>query len=182
MNSHIEKSEILVAITWDKEPKMREVRLGGLSAALDARAIGPRAMECRSLDACEALVIFSPFAQEDMDVVEINGIHAQIASRPTGGFGFVPSVDTPGVEILAHGSASWLPGGPIVMDQAEAIYRFEDLYWTEAQGDVENQRVVVGQFGTLEDGVRAAAHASVYFTVDDAGKLICDLDDWPQDE
>ena len=68
------------------------------------------------------------------------------------------------------------------MNQVEAIYKFEDLYWTEAQGDAENQCVVVGQFVTLEDGVRHAVHASVYFTVDEAGMLSCDLDDWPQGE
>ena len=117
-----------------------------------------------------------------MDVVDINGIEAQVATTPTGHFGFVPSVDTPGVEILAISSASWLPGGPAVFDQSETIYRFDNLYWSEARGDAENQCVVVGHFETEELGIRAAALSSVFFSVSANGKLICELDDWPNDE
>jgi hypothetical protein len=81
-----------------------------------------------------------------MDIFEINGIECQVARTPTGGFGFVPNPEVDGVEILATSSASWLSGGPCEMTQEETVYRFQNLYWVQAQGDNENRLVVVGQF------------------------------------
>lgn len=63
------------------------------------------------------------------------------------------------------------------MAQDETIYRFRDLYWVEAQGDTENQRVIAGLFHTEKEGVLAAARVSVYFTADVDGVLSCELDE-----
>ena len=182
MDSATEQSEVRITVRWRRHPKVRVVFLSELAAAIDGRIAWPVSFECEALSACETLVALSPFAHPDMDVVEINKIEAQVATTPSGDFGFVPSVETPGVEILAISSASWLPGGPAVFDQTETIYRFDNLCWSEARGDSDNQCVVVGQFEAEEQGIRAAAQSSVYFSVSDNGELTCELDEWPHDE
>ena len=182
MNSPTDQSDVRVTVRWRRQPKVRQVLLSELAAVIDRRIAWPVSFECEALSACETLVALSPFADPDLDAVDINGIEAQVATTPTGHFGFVPSVDMPGVEIVAFSSASWLRGGPVVLDQSETIYRFDNLYWSEVRGDFENQRVVVGQFKIRRQGISAAASASVYFSIDDNGRLTCELDDWPQDE
>lgn len=182
MDSGAEQFDVRVTVSWRRQPKVREVLLSELADVIDGRSAWPYSFECESLSVCETLVALSPIAHPDMDVVEINGIEALVATTPNGDFGFVPFSETPGVEIMGFSSASWLPGGPAVFDQSETIYRFDKLYWSEASGDAENQCVVVGQFETEELGIRAAARSSVFFSVDDNGKLSCELDDWPQDE
>ncbi len=180
MDLPTEQSDVRVTVRWRRQPKMREVLLSELAAAIDGRISWPVSFECEALSVREALEALSPFAHLDMDVVDINGIEAQVATTPSGDFGFVPSVETPGVEVLAVSSASWLSGGPAVFDQSETTYRFDNLYWSEARGDSDNQCVVVGQFETEEQGIRAAVQSSVYFSVSDNGELTCELVDWPQ--
>ena len=113
-----------------------------------------------------------------MDVIEVNGIEGQVAKTCLGGFGFVPVPSADGVEIRAFSSAAWLPGVPCEMAQEETIYRFRNLYWVEAQGDAENQRVVAGLYQTEEEGLLAAARVSVFFTADVNGVLSCEIDEW----
>lgn len=178
MSAEVEKVDVLVRVDWGKKSNLSELLLSELQNAIIAKGASPRSFECPSLDALQAIVLFAPFADPAMDVIEVNGIECQVAKTPVGGFGFVPVRSVDGVEILATSSASWLPGGPCEMAQEETIYRFRDLYWVEAQGDTENQRVIAGLFEAEKDGVLAAARVSAYFTADVNGALSCELDEW----
>jgi hypothetical protein len=182
MSAEVEKADVLVRVDWGEKSSLRELRLSELQGAIDIASDWPQSFECPSLDVYKAIVTLAQFADPAMDVIEVNGIECKVARTPTGGFGFVPNPSVEGVEILATSSVSWLSGGPCEMTQEETIYRFENLYWVEAQGDNENRLVVVGQFEIAEQGIIEASQASAYFSVDDSGNVICELDGWSDEE
>ena len=128
----------------------------------------------------------APLAYADYDdrSVSINGYELSGADAPDGEYAFVPSLpyEFPGVYELGSGSASWLPGGPCLMQQYEYIFSLSDIYWVHAEGDSENGRRVVGRFETLKEGLAAAVAASNYFSINRRGKLICELDSWPHEQ
>jgi hypothetical protein len=146
------------------------------------RNLAPRSFTSDCTNLVEVLECLAPFASPDLDESEVNGTTVVIANGVGKGFAFVPGSSESGVEVLASGSASWLSGGPCEFHQYEALLRFGDLYWVETTGDSEQQLVAVGRFATKADGLAAAAEASAYFTVGPTGELVCELDEWPDDE
>ena len=119
----------------------------------------------------------------DVDDFELNGVELEIASSPSGWM-LVPRSSVLGHELveIAYSDASWLPGGPVVFEQSEGIYRLGDMYWSRAAGDVELACAYAGSFPTESEGVAAAAQVSTYFSVVEDGTIRCELDDWPNDE
>ncbi len=128
------------------------------------------------------LECLEPLADPGLDEVNVNAATVVIASTEEGRPVFVPRSDEPGVEVIASGSSTWLPGGPCVMAQYEELLRFGNLYWAEATGDSDQQSTVAGRFDDPTDGLAAAVEVSLFFRFGPDGEIICELDSWPQDE
>lgn len=95
---------------------------------------------------------------------------------------FVPHSEEAGVEVLGSSFANWETGFACVLDQSEMLLRFDDLFWVETKGDLDQQTVAVGRYKDAGAGIAAAAKASFYFSIDADGDLVCELDNWSQDE
>jgi hypothetical protein len=182
MVQKLQHQGLRVRIEWQGKKAPTEVELSGAKEAIDSTKFWPASIACEALGTVDALEVLACLADPDMESVVINGIEARVVEDATGGYCFIPVVEVDGVEVLDSGSSSWLPGGPCVMEQFEQICRYRDLYWVEASGDSESRCVAVGRFDDLIKGVSAAVEASLYFSIDAAGVVTCELDEGPQEE
>lgn len=133
-------------------------------------------------DFVRLLEVLAPLIDPDFDEGTVNGIPVVVAEHCEGGYWLVPTVHHSSVEVLHSRSAHWLSVGPCSFDQSESILRIGDLYWVDTSGDTEQQRIVVGRFSDPTAGLAAAVERAVFFTLDDSGSVVCELDGWPQDE
>lgn len=172
----------VVRIVWSGNQAPTEVLLRDAKEVIESSRFWPESIVCEAVSVVDALEVLSPVADPDMESVLINGVEARVVTTPSGESRFIPTDETDGVEVLEIGSSSWLPGGPCVMEQHEQICRYGDLYWVEATGDSSSQCTVVGRFDDPRTGISAAVEASVYFSLDDDGQVISELDLGPQDE
>lgn len=186
MTNESETTDLTLHIAWYENSEARtEFPLNDVRAAADLAAaedLWLDSVRCNLTDLGLLLDRLSPLANPDLDEIDVNGIIVVVADRVGGGHCFVPYSNEEGVEVLGSGSASWLSGGPCLFDQSEELLRIGDFYWVETRGDAEQQRVAVGRFDDEAQGLAAAVEASIYFSFDSGGELVCELDDWPQDE
>lgn len=172
----------VVRIDWSGKQAPTEVLLRDAKEVIESSRFWPESIVCEAMGVVDALGVLSLVADPDMESVLINGVQARVATSPSGESRFIPADQSDGVEVLEFGSSTWLPGGPCVMEQQEQICRFGDLYWVEATGDSASQCICVGRFPDRVAGVTSAVGASFYFSIDNEGKIRCELDEGPQDE
>ena len=80
---------------------------------------------------------------------------------------------------VACSDAAWLPGGPCEFTQAEIIWALDGFHWVESRGDMENLVIVIGDLGSPEVSLAAAVAASRWFSFDEDGEIVSELDEIP---
>lgn len=149
---------------------------------LDSSPAFPRSITCDWPVILEVFEHLAPLADGELEELKINEVAVRNAVRTDGSPTFVPDGYENGIEVLASGSSTWLPGGPCVFEQHETILKFNDLYWVNTTGDLENQVVSAGRFEDPIAGLRAAVSASLYCWLLDDLTVHCELNDGPQEE
>jgi hypothetical protein len=142
----------------------------------------PNSFASDCVDLSLLLEQLAPLANPDLDEVVVNGTTVVVAHHIDGGHAFVPYSDFELVDVLASGSSTWLGAGPCVFVQGEQLLRLGDLYWVDTSGDSSQQRLVVSRFADAATGLAAAVAASCFFSFSSDGELVCELDEWPQEE
>lgn len=174
-----------VEIGWYGKKKPIHMPLGdlaGIQNLIERSTSSAASITCEAVELLDLYEILRPLADPDLEEIEINGVTTLIATTTAGDYAFVPYTHSKGVEILYSSSASWLPGGPCVMEQHEMILRYRDLFWVDTSGDSENSRKIAGHFGHLDTGLTAAVALSTYCHLNSAGEITCELDEWGQEE
>jgi hypothetical protein len=178
--------DFLLHVSWYRnDDAPAEFGLGDVAQVeqlMSERDLWPYEISSDCPDLAVVLDHLSPIASPDIDELTVNGVTVVVADGLDGGHAFVPASNEPAVVVLASGSASWLPGGPCLFDQREELLRFGDLYWVDTSGDAAQQRIFAGRFTDQAAGLAALAEASIFFSFDAAGELVCELDSWPQEE
>jgi hypothetical protein len=114
--------------------------------------------------------------------MNINGEEAIDAQSPSGVRALVPNEYASGVVCHSYSDASWLPGGPVVFDQSVGIYSLGNLYWVYARGDSANYCISVGSHPAPPDAIAACVEVSPFHSFSESGELLCEVDDWPNEE
>lgn len=173
-------NEPFVKITWYGKEKPVQIPLTHTDEIQDTIDVSPSYVESFSCDLVGLTTLLDalqPIAHPDLDEITINGVMVFAALIADENWQFVPEISHSEVEILCESSASWLPGGPCVMEQSERILRFGDLYWVEAHGDWAYGRFIVGRYTSSDQGIKASVALSSYFSYDKNGKVVCELDE-----
>lgn len=174
-------------ITWlDADGDEAEELCTGdeLAAALDAAVDeGCRliSVECQTMAVAELAARFERFADPDARAsYDLNGelYDAVIASdgKPV----FVPSdfepFDLEEIEVLEYAEVE-IDRPMLCGTQWEGIFRFGDVYWVEARGDLHTGRTVLGRFTDYSAAIAAAVEASAYFEITPNGTVSSSLED-----
>ena len=80
---------------------------------------------------------------------------------------------------VASADAAWLPGGPCEFVQTESIWALDAFHWVEARGDMENLIIAIGDLGDPDVSLAAAVAASRWFSFDEDGEIVSELDEIP---
>jgi hypothetical protein len=80
---------------------------------------------------------------------------------------------------VASADAAWLPGGPCEFVQTESIWALDAFHWVEARGDTENLVIAIGDLGDPDVSLAAAVAASRWFSFDEDGEIVSELDEIP---
>jgi hypothetical protein len=112
--------------------------------------------------------------------VELNGITMIPTILGSGGWALIPeSPREVEASELVSADAAWLPGGPCEFVQSESIWALDAFHWVEARGDMENLVIAIGDLGDPDVSLAAAVAASHWFSFDEDGEIVSELDEIP---
>ena len=124
------------------------------------------------------LLTLAPLLEGDEEEFDVNGV-AMLPQLLVSG-GFIPLPRFPAdvnANVVHNAYASWLPGGPCEFNQSETIWELDGFHWVEASGDMEDLVIAIGDLGTPEASVAAAVQASHWFSFDEDGTVVSELED-----
>ena len=128
----------------------------------------------------ELLVALVPLITGEEEWVELNGHRMFPRILVSGGWVLIPESpsEVDAIELVSA-DAAWLPGGPCEFVQSETIWALGGFHWVEAWGDMENLVIAVGDLGDPEVSLAAAVAASHWFSFDEDGEIVSELDEIP---
>jgi hypothetical protein len=126
----------------------------------------------------DLLFALAPLLDGDQEEFYVNGVAMLPQLLVSGGFiplpRFASDVDA---NVVHSAYASWLPGGPCEFNQSETIWELDGFHWVEASGDMEDLVIAIGDLGSPEASVAAAVRASHWFSFDEDGTVVSELED-----
>jgi|GEM_PF-2589859 len=128
----------------------------------------------------ELLSALMPLITGEEEWVELNGHKMFPRIHASGGWVLIPeSPERIGAEMITSASAAWLAGGPCEFNQGESLWRLGGFHWVEAWGDMEDLVIAVGDLGDPDMSLSAAVGLSHWFSFDDDGEIVSELDEIP---
>lgn len=121
----------MVTIGWNGERRLDRLPLDDSTAiqkTIERSRSSVASITCETVELPDLFEILQPLADPDLEEIKINGVTARIATTTDDDYAFVPDAHSDGVEILFASSATWLSGGPCVMEQHEMIRRYRELF------------------------------------------------------
>jgi hypothetical protein len=128
----------------------------------------------------ELLSALVPLSTGEECEPKLNGHMMEPHILASGGWALIPESpeDLLATEV-ACSDAAWLPGGPCEFVQAESIWALDAFHWVESRGDMENLVIAIGDLGSPEVSLAAAVAASRWFSFDEDGEIVSELDEIP---
>jgi hypothetical protein len=171
-------------ITWHDDDARTDIRLDEVEVASQVIADDDLWIESFSFG-CDGLArmleALASLANPDFDELGVTGLTVVVTDRAAGGHMFVQYSSADGIDMFDSGSASWLNGGPCVLDQIEKPLRLGDLSRVDTSGDAEQRRGAVGRFADPDEGLATDVDAPILLSLDVDGQLVCEFDKRPQD-